>query len=251
MPAISLDRVSGGYKGRALFKDLTFVIEENEFWAILGPNGVGKSTLVRTILGLIPPVSGTVYVFGCPAKGVCPHRKKIGYVPQYEKIDPNFPARTIDVVLTGVYGQIGLVKRIKGQYKRAAIDILSRVGLEDRWNFPFGKLSVGQQRRALIARALVGDPKAIILDEPLAGLDIPSQERLMDLIIEVKRGKKIPVIFVAHSLAFAYRYVDRVVLLGPSFHAVGGKEILKDRSIVERVYGGEVDLIRPGDEHHQ
>ena len=249
MPVISLDRVTGGYKDTVLFRDLTFVVEESEFWAILGPNGAGKSTLIRTILGLIPPISGTIYVFGCPAKEVCPHRKQVGYVPQLEKIDPSFPARVIDVVLTGTYGQIGLLRRVPRHLKEHARELIEKVGLSEKIEFPFGRLSVGQQKRAFIARALIGDPKALILDEPLAGLDIPAQRRLMNLIVEVHKERKIPVIFVGHNLAFAYQHVDKILLLGPGFHAVGSRELLTNKEVLERIYGGHVDLLKPGDEH--
>lgn len=249
MAEISAERVTGGYGDNILFRDLSFKVEEGEFWAILGPNGAGKSTLIRTILGLLPPISGTIYVFGCPAKKVCPHRRQVGYVPQVEKIDPSFPARVIDVVLTGTYGQIGLWKRVPKRLKDHANELIEKVGLRDKLYFPFGRLSIGQQKRVLIARALIGEPKAFILDEPLAGLDIPAQTRLMNLIVEVHRERKIPVIFVAHNLAFAFQFVDKILLLGPSFHAIGTRDILKQKEILRRIYGGPVDLLKPGDEH--
>lgn len=244
MAAIILDRVTVSYNEEPVLDDLTFVVEEGEFWAIVGPNGTGKTTLVKTILGLLKPRSGTVYVFGCPVQKVCPHRKQISYVPQSDISDPNFPVTSLDVVLTGIYGQLGLFRRPSKRDREKALALLEEVGLLEYADYPFGRLSGGQRRRVMIARALMGDPKALILDEPTQGVDVASQEKLVDLIEDLYQKKSIPILFVTHNVNPILHLIQKVVLLGVRRHKVGGKEILFDHKVLREIYGKDVEIIR-------
>lgn len=243
-PIIEFKNVTVGYDGKPVLKDISFKVEEGEFWAIVGPNGTGKTTLVKTILGLIPPMSGVVYVFGCPAKRVCPHRKMIGYVPQTDIADPNFPVTSLDVVMTGSFSSLGPLKWPGKKIKKKAIDLLNEVGLAQFKDHPFGRLSGGQKRRVMIARALMGDPRALILDEPLQGVDVSSQEKLIELIEKLHRERKIPILFITHNVNPVLHLIKKVIILGVGIHFVGTREILFDRKILKSVYGKEIEVIR-------
>ncbi len=260
MGVIVFDDVTIGYDGQPVQEGLTFDIKRGEFWAVVGPNGTGKSTLVKTMLGLLPPLKGTVYVLECPATTVCEHRRQIGYVPQMNEVDPMFPATALDIVLTGIFPKLGLFRRPGRREKEKALHLLDEVGLKDKADAVFRELSGGQKRRVLIARALMGDPQILIFDEPTAGVDVASEEQLVKLITDIHKKKGLTTIFVTHNVNPILDYIDKVILLGVGFHVIGNRKVLFDRAVLRRIYGREVDIIctqeqkyyiLPEDYHHE
>ncbi len=258
MTVIDVVNATIGYNGVPVIENISFKVEHGHFWSFVGPNGTGKTTLVKAILGLIKPMKGRIEVFGCPVQKVCKHRKMIGYVPQMEKFDPNFPARVIDVVLTGACKTLGILKSPGAEEKSKALEILKWFEMEHLAEHPMGRLSGGQQRKVLLARALFSDPKVLILDEPTSGIDIVSQERLVELIEKIYREKKLPVIFVTHNVNPILHLITHVVLLGFGKHREGPKEILFDRQVLKEIYGRDVEIVSQegrkyiitGDYHH-
>lgn len=259
MEVIRFENATIGYDSMPVQENLNFSVHQGEFWAVVGPNGTGKTTLVKTILGLLPPLSGKVYVFGCPATHVCHHRKLIGYVPQIDAVDSMFPATALDIVLTGLFASLGPFRRITREHKDNALKLLNEVGVADKKDWPFAKLSGGQKRRVLIARALIGHPRILILDEPTAGVDVASEEKLVKLIADIHRERKLTTLFITHNVNPILPYIDKVIVLGVGFYAVGDKEVLFDQKLLQKVYGREVQIvctpddkryILPEDHHH-
>lgn len=207
---IKLDQVWFEYAPgtEAILQDICLEIHDQEFFGIIGPNGGGKTTLLRIMLGLMKPTRGNVLVFGQSPRTV---RSQIGYVPQHAKIDATIPVRVLDVVLTGRLsrGSFGFRSSKEDQY--AARSALDRVGLSGVEQRPIGALSGGQRQRVLIARALVSDPRLLIMDEPTTGVDVHASERLTDLLHIL--NQTMPIILVSHDLTFVSRHLDRVACL--------------------------------------
>ncbi len=205
-----------GYNGQAALEGVTFAIEAGCLAGLVGPNGSGKSTLLRVILGLHHPWRGEVRVFG--QRGPRPGR--LAYMPQSEMVDWAFPVTVFDVVLMGRYGRLGLVRRPGGRDREMAWQALERVRLTDRAQRRIGELSGGEQRRALIARALAQEADMLLLDEPFAGLDATSQHDIMHLFGELAQGGK--TLFVAtHDLSCVAGCFDHAVFLNRKVMAFG------------------------------
>jgi zinc transport system ATP-binding protein len=245
---VSFRDVHFAYDGEPVIRDATVDVYTREFVSIVGPNGGGKSTLVKLLLGLLKPNRGTVQVLGAsPAEA----RTRIGYMPQRAHLDPQFPATVMDVVLMG---RLNLAPRI-GPYRavdrQAARDALARVELPDLESRPFSALSGGQRQRALIARALVADPELLVLDEPTANLDVQVEFKLYDLLKELNQDRT--VILVSHDLGFVSRYVDSVICVNRGVEVHPTHDL--DAQKIQDIYGAELRLVRHdhrcGEDGHQ
>ena len=224
-PALELDRVSFAYPGVAIFDDVTFTVPNDGLTQVVGPNGGGKTTLAKLCLGLLRPNAGSIRVLGASAHA---SRRRIGYVPQHSLYDPQFPALAVDVVMTGRLSRpVGLFGR--GD-RDAALATLDRLGLADLAHRGFADLSGGQRQRVLLARALVSDPRLLILDEPTANIDRESAARLEDLILAQK--ERFATLLITHDFDFLAGTVDRVLCVNRNAH------------IHERRSLSEVDLQR-------
>ena len=204
-PIISIQHLCFSYDAREILHDVNLDIAEGMFAAMVGPNGGGKTTLLKLILGLLAPKHGTISVFGdTPALA----RRRIGYVPQAILFDPNFPASALDIVLMG-----RVERHFFGGYRKADRDIAMRrlhdVALEDFANHPFAELSGGQRQRVLIAQALVSEPQLILLDEPAANLDQENATVLFNLLGELNRH--VTILLVSHNLSLVSKYVSHVI----------------------------------------
>ncbi len=204
--AIRFDRVNFAYSAAPVLEDVSFTIAEREFAAIIGPNGGGKTTMLKLILGLIEPQTGFVRVFG---RTPVVARRRIGFMPQYPGLDTQFPVTVMDVVLLARLGGGHRIGRYSGADRAAAAQALEDLGLAAIGNRSYSKLSSGQRQRVLIARALASDPEILLLDEPTANLDPFVQDDLYELLHRL--NEKLTVLVVSHDVGFVSKYVEKVV----------------------------------------
>ncbi len=231
---IEVKNVYYSYNGREALQDISFKMQ-NEFVAIMGPNGSGKTTLIKLIMGLLKPKIGEIKVFGEEPEEAMEY---IGYMPQREAIAKHFPIRVRDIVMMGIAGKRIYTKEDRRRAKKALED----VGLVNLWNELFSELSGGQQQRVLFARALVKEPKLIILDEPFNAVDLPSREKMLEILNE-KKNEGIPIIVVVHNINPILHEIDKVLLLNRRMIAYGNpKEALNEENL-KKAYGSAVQII--------
>jgi len=202
-PLVSLEDVSLGYDAASVLDHVTFTIDSGSLVGLVGPNGSGKTTLLRTILGLLPPLGGTV-------SRAC-RLAQFGYVPQSAALDPQFPLSAGEIVQMGAYGRVGALRLFPAREKKRAAQALAQVGMEHVQKKSFFALSGGQKQRVLIARALMVDPRIMILDEPLSGIDEESRRSIADLLLQLTRERDLAVFFSSHDLEFVQRIADRII----------------------------------------
>jgi len=237
-------------------EDVSLDINEGEFVGIIGPNGSGKTTILRAILGLILPRTGTLQIFDCACENLrCHHRARIGYLPQKGKIDLNFPITVLETVIMGRYGVRGLFHRSGKEDMAIALRALEEVGMRDFQNQPFGQLSGGQQQRILIARALAQQPQVLLLDEPTTGIDTTTQHTVLELIRRLHRELQLTILLVTHDINLISPLVDRLVLLNTHLFANGHPKDVLQYDILSQVYGDQIIVtdngyVIGGDSHH-
>ncbi|BAQ11839.1 ABC transporter ATP-binding protein [Bacillus sp. OxB-1] len=207
--SVTVNNLSVSYYGNQVVKDVSFSFPSSSLIGVLGPNGAGKSTLMKAMLGLIRKDSGSVLIGSRPIKDF---RKKIAYVPQRSNIDWNFPIIVKDTVLLGTYPNVGLLHRPKKSDKEWAMECLRRVGMEDFAERQIGELSGGQQQRVFLARALAQKADYFFLDEPFVGIDVSSEEVIINILKSLKAEGKI-VFVVHHDLSKVRYYFDELVLI--------------------------------------
>lgn len=235
--AIRIENLSFSYNGLPVLDGVDLRIRERDFLAIVGPNGGGKTTLLKLILGLLTPERGTVAVFGQPPAKV---RSRLGYMPQHVHLDPLFPVTVADVVLMGRLcreARFGFFRRTDRQKAAEALDLVDLAGLGNR---PFAELSGGQRQRVLIARALVSDPEILLLDEPTANVDAAVETELFETLRRLNR--QMTVVLVSHDLGFVSTYVrtvacvNRRVVVHPTSDITG--------RLIQEIYGCDVRMVR-------
>lgn len=221
-PVIDVDHLSFSYDDFPVLADVTFSIGEREFICMVGPNGGGKTTLLKLILGLLKPGSGTVQVFGeSPERS----RHRIGYVPQHAMVDQAFPVTAIDVVLMGRINKKKSFRPFGRTDTEAAHDALASMAIADLAGRPFSALSGGQRQRVLIARALAGEPEMLLLDEPTSSLDLHVENEFYEMLREI--NKHLTVIVVSHDIGFVTPFstsvmcVKRNVMIHPTSEVSG------------------------------
>ncbi|SDJ47175.1 manganese/zinc/iron transport system ATP-binding protein [Paenibacillus naphthalenovorans] len=204
-----VSNMSVAYQKKPVLRNVTFEAPEGKLIGIVGPNGAGKSTLIKAALGLIPRLAGDVTIYGKPYKD---QRMLVGYVPQRESVDWDFPTNALDVVMMGRYGHLGWFKRPGAEEKRIALECLAKVGMTDYADRQISQLSGGQQQRIFLARALAQDAQLYFMDEPFVGVDAATEKAIITLLGELKRQGK-TVLVVHHDLATVKEYFDWVMLL--------------------------------------
>ena len=230
---------SNGDQGPAFaLEDITFLAQRGERMAVVGPNGAGKSTLFKLIVGTLEPYKGEIKLYGhAPGEHIC-----IAYVPQRSQVDWTFPATVEDVVMMGRVGQIGLFKRPKRADWEVVRRSLERVNAAHLAKKQIGELSGGQQQRVFIARSLAQEAELLMLDEPLTGLDAPSQDSFFT-ILESLRSDGVTILVATHDLNLAVERFDRVMLLNKRIIALGsGEEVLAAENLLS-AYGGYMHRI--------
>ncbi|HCA80301.1 MAG TPA: metal ABC transporter ATP-binding protein [Bacteroidetes bacterium] len=228
---VQFENVTLGYRRNVIAKEISFSIEEGEFVGIVGPNGSGKTTIVRAILGILKPQRGDIRV-----RGRSSERLRIGYVPQRDSIDPIMPFTVSDVVIMGRYGRLGMIRRPTSKDRAAAIEALKHVDLLDQAASSYRDLSGGQKQRTLIARALAAEPDMLILDEPTNGMDLASRTAIMELIKHFHAEHGMTVLMVSHLLSDVANYVKKIMLVEPQFFQVGSVEEILSEANLTRVY---------------
>ena len=241
MTAIAFDRVTLSIGGRAILKEVTLAVEEGEFIGLLGPNGAGKTTLIRAVLGLLPLSSGAISIFGAPVTRGNP---AIGYLPQARTAAASLRLRARDVLAASIDGHRWGVP-LAGRDAEVEIDrCLYLVGARAFAARPLSDLSGGERQRLLIAQALIGSPKILLLDEPLANLDPHQQHVVVDLVRDLSRQLKLTVLFSAHELNQVVGAVDRILYLGHGEAAIGPVDDVIQPAILSRLYGAPIEVVR-------
>jgi zinc/manganese transport system ATP-binding protein len=233
-------RLGGSY----VWRDATLTIPAGEFVVVLGPNGSGKTTLLRLLLGLIPAAEGSVAVLGGPARAA---RSHIGYVPQRRTLDPDLTVRGCDLVSLGVDGArfgLPLPSRKRREQAKMVDEALTAVGAADYSHRPVGRLSGGEQQRLLLAQALVTRPRLLLLDEPLASLDLRSQNVITQLIATVARERGITVVLVAHDINPLVSVTDRVAYIAGGQVVSGTPEDVITSENLSSLYDYPVEVMR-------
>ncbi len=240
-PLVQLDEVTVRLGGRDVLRDVTFSIQPGEFVGCIGPNGAGKSTLLRVLLGLIRPVRGSVTLFGRPLQR---GNRQVGYVPQHQTFDQSMALRARDMVSLGIdgtrYGPL-----VPTAAKNARVDqVLHEVRASAYADAPIAHLSGGEQQRLMLAQALVGNPDLLLLDEPLANLDLRSRSEVVELVSDVCHGRGIAVIFVAHDVNPLLSCMDRVLYLAEGRGVIGTPDEVVQGPILTQLFGFPVHVVR-------
>lgn len=236
VPAVSLRNVSAGYGDQLALKDVNLEIAAGSLLAIFGPNGGGKTTLLKLIAGILQPWTGTIEVLGAAAGATA---RRIAYVPQAELVDWSFPVTVWNVAMMGRYPRLGPFRQPGRADREAVAAALERVGMLESAKTQIGALSGGQRRRAFLARAIAAEAELYLLDEPVTGVDVPTQEDLMDLLDrESDAGRT--VIATTHDLAAASRHFREVVGVNRGITASGPVSLLGDADVLARTYGGHL-----------
>jgi zinc transport system ATP-binding protein len=240
-PVIEFNGLSFSYPQTPVLQDVTFSIARGDYACVVGPNGGGKTTLLRLILGLLAPTRGSVRVFG---RSPIEARRRIGYMPQHAQLDPQFPVRALDVVLMG-----RLVGWSFGPFGRAdkarALAALAEVQLADFARRPFAALSGGQRQRVLIARALACEPELLLLDEPTASLDPGVQDEMHELLHEL--NTRLTIVLVSHDVGFVTGHAKTVVCVNREVHVHCASSMTGD--MIQTLYGQDVHMVQHGHTH--
>lgn len=237
MPVVAFQNVSVGYDGKAVTEGLDFAVPDGAYLSIVGENGAGKSTTMKTLLGLKKPIDGKI-IF---ADGLKPN--EIGYLPQQTQVQRDFPATVFEVVLSGCLNQLGFKPFYTKEQKQTAKKWIERLEIDDIAKRSYKQLSGGQQQRVLLARALCATKKLIVLDEPVSGLDPVVTENMYDLIRQINQEDKITVIMVSHDLAAALRYSSHILQISDKMLFFGTTEQYRASDVGRRFIGraGESD----------
>ena len=236
-PAIKIENVSFAYSGFIALDRVNLAVHERDFLSLVGPNAGGKTTLLKLILGLLKPMTGSIRVFGLPPDKA---RSRIGYMPQHANLDPLFPVSVLDVVLMGRMGNGRRFGFFGKSDREKAKEALRKVELQDIRNRSFSDLSGGQHQRVLIARALVTDPDLLLLDEPTSNVDAAIETELFELLNHL--NEKMTVVLVTHDLGFVSSYVKRVACVNRKVVVHATHEISGE--MINELYGSEVQMVR-------
>ena len=204
---IKCENLSLGYDGRAIVENLNFEIKEGDYLCVIGENGVGKSTLIKTLLKLIKPISGEVIY----NENLC--ATEIGYLSQQQQLLKDFPASVFEIVLSGCQSKVGIRPFYTSKEKQSAKEKIEKLGLSDLMKRSFSELSGGQQQRVLLARALMAGHRLMILDEPVTGLDPQASQNMYDIINDLNRGD-MTIVMISHDIKEVLEYASKVLYIG-------------------------------------
>jgi manganese/zinc/iron transport system ATP- binding protein len=227
------------YHRKPVLWDVDLDVPEGQLVGIVGPNGAGKSTMILAIMNLVPKASGWVRIYGKPYQEM---RRIVGYVPQRESVDWDFPISALEVVTMGRFGHVGWIRRPSKQDKQLAHEALEKVGMGEYAHRQISQLSGGQQQRVFLARALAQDAKVYLMDEPFAGVDAATERAIIDILMELRaQGKTILV--VHHDLQTVTRYFDWLIMLNMRVVASGPTEEVFNDTTLNKTYGGRLTVL--------
>ena len=237
--ALEIHDLTVAYHQRPVIYGIDLNVPAGQLVGIMGPNGAGKSTLIKAVMGLIRPVTGWVKLFGEPAEK---NLRRVGYVPQRESVDWDFPVNVMDVVLMGRYGRLGWGRRPRAKDRDIAQACLEKIGMLQFANRQIANLSGGQQQRVFLARALAQESDLYLMDEPFAGVDATTEAAIVTLLHELKaRGKTILV--VHHDLTSAKQYFDMLLLINMRLVAFGPTPQVFTEELLQKTYGGRLTIL--------
>lgn len=239
VPPLEIHDMTVAYHRKPVLWDIDLVVPEGKLVGIVGPNGAGKSTLIKAVLGLLPIASGKIEFYGKPYEQ---QRHLVGYVPQRETVDWDFPVTALDVVTMGTYGRLGWFRRPGAREKALAADCLKQVGMEEFAERQIRQLSGGQQQRVFLARALAQDAQIYFMDEPFAGVDAATEQAIVSLLQELRSHGK-TVIVVHHELQTVRDYFDYVILLNMRLVAAGPVTEVFTTENLQTTYGGRLTIL--------
>jgi len=241
---VTFSKVSCGYKEKIVFQNLSLRLFPRQFAGLVGPSGAGKSTLLKAILGLIPVLSGSISVAGRLIKGRVP--AEVGYVPQIETVDWDFPVTVEQVVAMGLYRKSTRLPWLTKGERRTIRDLLDRLHIENYADRQIKLLSGGEQQRVFLARALVGNPKLLILDEPTSGVDVKTQHAILHLLGEINR-KGVTILLTTHDLNAVARHLPWIICFNQKIVAQGDPDEVFTSKVLSQTYDSEMSVIRQGD----
>ena len=236
---LSIHDMTVAYHRKPVLWDVDFDAPAGKLIGIVGPNGAGKSTLLKAVLDLIPKASGQVKIYGKPYRK---QRHLVGYVPQRETVDWDFPVNALDVVAMGRYGKIGWFRPVTRKHKEAALAAMERVGMAEYAKRQISQLSGGQQQRVFLARALVQDAQVYFMDEPFSGVDAATEKAIVQILHELRSAGKTALV-VHHDLHTVPEYFDYVMLLNMRIVAHGATEDVFTPDNLQKTYGGRLTLL--------
>ena len=238
-PPIEIHDLTVAYRKKPVLWNIDCSLPEGKLVGLVGPNGAGKSTLIKAMMGLLPLMSGYVKFYGEPLER---QRHLVGYVPQRESVDWDFPTDALDVVTMGRYGSLSLFGRPKRGDREHALESLAKVGMADLAHRQISQLSGGQQQRVFLARALTQDASIYLMDEPFAGVDAATEKAIIQLLKELKQQNK-TVFVVHHDLQSVTDYFDWVMLLNMRLVKFGPTEDIFTEENLRLTYGGKLNLL--------
>jgi manganese/zinc/iron transport system ATP- binding protein len=239
VPALEVHDLTVAYHRRPVLWDVDLSVPSGNLVAIIGPNGAGKSTLLKSVMGLLPIASGWAKIYGKPFHE---QRRIVGYVPQRESVDWDFPTDALDVVMMGAYGRLGWLRRPGKVERKLAMQCLEQVGMGSFADRQISQLSGGQQQRVFLARALAQQAQIYFMDEPFAGVDAATESAIVTLLRQLKEQGK-TVIVVHHDLETVHEYFDWVLLLNMRLLASGPVETTFTRENLQKTYGGKLTVL--------
>ena len=239
MEALKVESLAVAYDKKRVLENVNLEVPTGHLTAIIGPNGAGKSTFLKAILNQLPNKIGRVEILG---KSFSPKSLLVGYVPQRNAVDWDFPTTALDVVLMGRYGHRGLFKRITKDDRKHALAALTSVGMQDFAVCSIGQLSGGQQQRVFLARALAQNAEVYFLDEPFAGVDAATEKTIIDILKSLKAAGK-SIFVVHHDLQTVKEYFDYTILLNKTIISAGATEDVFTVEQLQKTYGGKLLLM--------
>lgn len=236
---LSVYDLTVAYHRKPVVWDVSFDIPAGSLVGVVGPNGAGKSTLLKAIMDLTPRASGRIRVFGAPYRQ---NRRRVGYVPQRESVDWDFPVDVLDVVTMGLYSRIGWCLPVRAKHKKLAMAALERVGMAELAGRQISQLSGGQQQRTFLARALVQEADLYLMDEPFAAVDASTERAIVEILRGMKQDGRTAVV-IHHDLQTVPEYFDYVILLNMRVVAAGPVDDVFTSENLQKTYGGRLTLL--------
>jgi zinc transport system ATP-binding protein len=241
---IELIDVDAGYNGKTVINNINLQVFRNDFIGIIGPNGGGKTTLLKVILGLIPVSAGRINYCFPDSKGN--HSSKIGYLPQFSDIDKKFPISVLDVALSGKMSEKNIFSRYRAEEKKIAVHILEEMGLKKEINSQIGELSGGQLQKTFLTRAIISSPELLILDEPGTYVDNRFEKELYDMLLEM--NKKMAILLVSHDVGTISSYIKTIACVNRNIHYHNSNIISSEQL---EIYNCPIDIITHGKVPHR